>query len=536
VIEVQEVLRAWLSGAGARPAAERGGVNVKTARRYIAAAVAAGLVRDGGEGQLSEELLGMVLGAVRPARPDGHGDSWELLVPQAERIGRWVKDGVTVTKMGELLAREGAGVPYRTLHRFAVECCGFTGGRGGVTVRVDDGEPGAELQVDFGDLGMIPDEGARRLLRALVFTAVFSRYCFVYLTFSQTVEEVIAGCEEAWAFFGGVFKIIVPDNLKPVVTRADAVNPVWNRSWLEYSQARGFHTDPARVRSPQDKGRVEAGVKFVQGSFFAGEQFTGLADARARVLTWCTQRAGQRVHGTTRQRPALVFAEAEAGALLPAPAERYQVPMWAQVKVHRDCHIRVGSALYSVPHALVGQSVTARCDEQLVKVYHRDTLIKTHPRQVPGGRSTDAGDFPAGTDVYARRDITRLAAQAAAHGDHIGIYAGHILDTPLPWTRMRAVYALIGLARTYGDAAADEACATALELDVINVGKIKSMLEKGTGKHAAAEAARHAQAAAAAGRARFARDTREFATATGAVLHVLDGGPQPPAGETAPRS
>jgi hypothetical protein len=536
VIEVQEVLRAWLSGAGARPAARRGGVNVKTARRYIEAAVAAGLVRDGGEGQLSGELLGVVLGAVRPARPDGHGDSWERLVPQAEQIGKWVTDGVTVTKIGELLAREGIGVPYRTLHRFAVECCGFTGGRAGVTVRVDDGEPGAELQIDFGDLGMIPDEGRRRLLRALVFTAVFSRYCFVYLTFSQTVEEVIAGCEEAWAFFGGVFKIIVPDNLKPVVIRADAVNPVWNRTWLEYSQARGFHTDPARVRSPQDKGRVEAGVKFVQVSFFAGEQFADLADARARVLTWCTQRAGQRVHGTTRQRPAQVFAEAEQGALLPAPAERYQVPKWTQVKVHRDCHVRVGSALYSVPHALVGQHVTARADEALVKIYHQDTLVKTHPRQDAGGRSTDAGDFPAGTDVLARRDITRLAAQASAHGHHIGIYAGHILDTPLPWTRMRAVYALIGLARTYGDAGVDEACATALELDVVNVGKIKSMVEKGTGKHAAAEAARQAQAGAAAAKARFARDAREFATATGVSLHVLDGGPRPPAGETVPRS
>jgi transposase len=256
VVEVREVLRAWLSGAGARPAAERGGVNVKTARRYIEAAVAAGLVRDGGEGQLSEELLGVVLGAVRPARPDGHGDSWELLVPLQEQISKRVKAGLTVTRIGELLTREGTDVPYRTLHRYAVERCGFTGGRAGVTVRVDDGEPGGELQVDFGDLGMIPDQGRRRLLRALVFTAVFSRYCFVYLTFSQTVEEVIAGCEEAWIFFGGVFKILVPDNLKPVVTTADAVNPVWNRSWLEYSQARGFYTDPARVRSPQDKPRV----------------------------------------------------------------------------------------------------------------------------------------------------------------------------------------------------------------------------------------------------------------------------------------
>ena len=134
---------------------------------------------------------------------------------------------------------------------------------------------------------------------------------------------------------------------------------------------------------------------------------------------------------------------------------------------------------------LVGQQVTARADAALVKVYHQDTLVKTHPRQDPGGRSTDAGDFPAGTDVYARRDITKLAAQAAAHGDHIGIYAARILDTPLPWTRRRAVYALIGLARAYGDAAVDEACATALELDVVNVAKIKSMLEKGTGKDAA---------------------------------------------------
>ena len=92
------------------------------------------------------------------------------------------------------------------------------------------------------------------------------------------------------------------------------------------------------------KGRVESGVKFVQVSFFAGEQFTDLADARARGLIWCTQRAGQRVHGTTRQRPAQVFAESEQGTLLPAPAERYQVPRWAQVKVHRDCHIS-GSAV-----------------------------------------------------------------------------------------------------------------------------------------------------------------------------------------------
>jgi len=115
---------------------------------------------------------------------------------------------------------------------------------------------------------------------------------------------------------------------------------------------------------------------------------------------------------------------------------------------------------------------------------------------------------------------------AAARGEAIGIYAARILDTPLPWTKMRAVYTLIGLARTYGDGAVEQACAAALELDVISVGKIKSIVEKGTGNQAAQTAARHRQAGAAAGvtAARFARDPREFATATGIRMQVLPGG------------
>ena len=153
--------------------------------------------------------------------------------------------------------------------------------------------------------------------------------------------------------------------------------------------------------------------------------------------------------------------------------------------------------------------------------------MKVHPRQPPGGRSSDRGDFPPGTDVYARRDVDRLARMAAARGEAIGIYAARILDSDLPWTRMRAVYALIGLARTYGNGPVEQACAAALELDVISVPKIRSIVEKGTGKQATAAAARARQADAAAARvtaARFARDPREFATATGVRMQVLPGG------------
>jgi hypothetical protein len=166
VTQVKEVLRAWLAGLGKRPAAARGRVNVKTAARYIAAAQEAGLSRDGGEGQLTDELLGMVVAAVRPARPAGRGESWQLLETRKEEITRWVGDDLTLVKIGEKLERSGTVVPYRTLARFAAEECGYSSGGRKVTVPVDDGEPGQELQADFGYLGMIPDGDRQRKLHA----------------------------------------------------------------------------------------------------------------------------------------------------------------------------------------------------------------------------------------------------------------------------------------------------------------------------------------------------------------------------------
>src|SRR5450755_106992 len=215
VTQVIEVLRAWLGGQGKRPAAARAGVDVKTAQRYIAAAREAGLVRDGGESQLTDDLLGAVVAAVRPARPAGHGAAWESLVPVTGDIRGWVKQDLTLVRIGELLERRGVVVPYRTLARFAAEECGFSSSKSQrVTVPVTDPPPGREVQVDFGYLGMIADDaGRRRKLHALVFTAVMSRYCFVFLSFSQTTAAVIAGCEAAWAFYGGMFPVLIPENV-----------------------------------------------------------------------------------------------------------------------------------------------------------------------------------------------------------------------------------------------------------------------------------------------------------------------------------
>jgi transposase len=509
VIEIREILRLWLRGdMGLRRIADNVGCDRKTVRRYIDAAVAAGLVRDGGEGQLTDALIGAVVEAVRPERPGGHGPAWDACAAEHDRIKAWLAKDLKLTKIHTLLGRRGVVVPYRTLHRYAAEELGFR--RRKPTVPVVDGEPGEELQVDFCKMGLLfdPQAGRRRTVWALIFTAVVSRHTFVWLSYQQAIEDVIDGCEAAWDFFGGVFKVLIPDNLKAVVDQADPITPRMNATFLEYAQARGFVIDPARVRRPQDKPRVERAVTYVRDSMWAGEEFRDLADAKRRAETWCRVTAGMRIHGTIQARPAEVFAVEEAAVLLPAPTEVYDTPTWSVAKVHRDHHIQVGKALYSVPGDLIGEQVTVRRDRRLVKILFRGQVVKIHPRQAPGGRSTDPDDLPSEVTVYALRDLDQLKRKAARHGDAIGVYATALLDIPLPWTRMRTVYRLLGLVTKYGADRVDTACARALEHEAVDVGLIARILER------AAEAdppEPDRTVVAAAGR--FARDPSEFAVA-----------------------
>ena len=197
-------------------------------------------------------------------------------------------------------------------------------------------------------------------------------------------------------------------------------------------------------------------MQYVRKNFFDGENFASLEDAQQAARRWCTEKAGMRMHGTIAARPLEVFDEHEAAALLPVPPV-YDVPLFRSVKVHRDHHIEIGKALYSMPSAYIGAQVQARADSQLVKLFHRGQLVKTHPRQRPGGRHTDPDDLPAERVGYAMRDLERLQRTADRYGRHIGIYVFRLLDDELPWTRMRAVYRLLNLVRRYDAASVDAA-------------------------------------------------------------------------------
>jgi hypothetical protein len=161
-----------------------------------------------------------------------------------------------------------------------------------------------------------------------------------------------------------------------------------------------------------------------------------------------------------------------------------------------------------VPGDLIGARVEVQADRGVVKIFAKGALVKMHPRMQPGQRSTDASDLPSEKTAYALRDLDRLRRMAAREGHAIGAYAEAVLDHPLPWTKMRQVYALLGLVRKWGAHRVEAACAKALEAEAVSVPLIGRMLEAGTeGRYEDPPPETNVV------RARFARDPAHFATA-----------------------
>lgn len=483
MLEVKEVLRLWLRGVPKKRIALQRGLDPKTVRRQIELAQECGLSRQAGEEALSDELLLGLAEKLRPAVTHTKGEGWQRCEEQRAFIQGHLDRHVKLSKVRKLLRRRGVLVSYASLWRYAANELGF--GRQGGTVPVADCGPGDEVQLDTGWVGWIEPDllGRRRRFKAWIFTSVRTRYRFVYPVPSETTHSAIEACEAAWAFFGGIFKAVVVDNTTAIVKTADPLHPRLIDGFVEYSQARGFVIDTARVRHPKDKARVERAVQTVRDDCFGGEQLRSIEQARPHARNWCEEEYGLRRHSTTQRLPREHFDAEERPVLLPPPTDGYDIPTWSSPKVARDFHAQVGKALYSLPYPYRGRVLRARADTHTVRFYDGQKLVKTRVRLAPGQRFTDPSDLPPEKMIYAQRDTAALTAKAAEHGEAVARFAKALLAGPGIWTRMRQVYALLGLARRFGSARLDHACGLALGADMLNVYRVRKMLEAAPPPH-----------------------------------------------------
>lgn len=478
-MEIVEVVRRWQAGASQRGIARATGLARETVKKYLTAAASLGMTATGPppteEQVVALVRLGSVIGGPRTWAAPGRN----ALEPHAERIRSWVvNEHLQLTRVQELLAHDGLRTSYMTLLRF-VRRRGWAA-RPRSTVRMTPSQPGEVAEMDYGRLGLLlnPVTGTRQVIWALVVVLPFSRHMFVWLTTRQTLQATIEGLEAAWRFFGGVPRRLVLDNFPAAIAGPDALEPRPTRGFLEFSQARGFLLDPARVRHPKDKPHVERTIRYVRERFWKGGHFSDLLDARRQAHAWSLSVAGRRVHGSTGHVPLVVFEQQEQAQLLAIADEPYDVPVWRRVTVHPDHHVSFQSALYSAPSTTCppGTQLEARGDRALVKLYRRGELVATHLRQPRGGRATNPGHYPPHLTAYALRTPDRLVRQAASLGPSVHTFAVRLLEGPLPWAKLRQVQKLLRLGERYTAERLDAACARSLSYELVDVRRLERII------------------------------------------------------------
>jgi transposase len=479
-MDMDQVIRRWLAGEKIRAIARLTGLDRNTIRRIVRSAEKVGVRRDApwpDPGKL--QAIRLRIG--RPGVTVATGEAERRLKARTEQIRAWLeKDHLLLSKVHELLGREGLAVSYSSLYRFARKWCDF-GTASSICVRRAESLPGEMAEVDFGRLGPLQELGSRqpRMVQGFIVTLGYSRFSCVIPVFKQDLPTVIDCFERAWEFFGGCPRRVVLDGMKACIDQADPYTPRFNRTFLEYANYRRFLPDPARPRHPQDKPVVENSVAYIRERFFKGETFIDCDDVARRALVWCREVAGRRIHGTTRRVPLQVFEAEEKSQLLPLEGERFDPPTWAQCKVHPDHHVRFAQALYSVPTRWIGCQVDVRGDRSMVRIYVHGELIKTHERKLPGNRSTDYSDYPDGRAPYALRWPNYYCKRARELGPAAGDFTDQLLSGEFPWCRLRQAQKLLRLAERYGAARLDAACRRALDFDLLDVYRLQRILEQG---------------------------------------------------------
>jgi transposase len=339
--------------------------------------------------------------------------------------------------------------------------------------------PGEEAQVDFGvGAPLVTADGKRRKTHVFRIVLSYSRKAYSEAVERQTTDHFIRCLENAFVHFGGVPRTLVIDNLKAAVTRADWYDPELNPKLRAFAAHYGVAVLPTRPRTPRHKGKVERGVGYVQSNALKGHSFTSLAAQNAHLVAWETNVADRRIHGTTRKQVGILFHELEGPALRPLPAERFPLFHEAQRTVHRDGHVSVERAYYSVPVEYLTRTVWVRWDSRLVRIFnHRLEQIALHAKQPPGKFSTQRPHIATEKINGIERGAAWLLRKASALGPHAQTWAAAMLEER-GVEGLRVLQGLSALAVKHGDSAIDAACKVAQSYAAYRLRTVRELVKR----------------------------------------------------------
>jgi transposase len=339
--------------------------------------------------------------------------------------------------------------------------------------------PGEEAQVDFGQgAWIVAGAGKRRRPHVLRVVLCHSRKGYSEAVYRQTTEDFVRCLENAFWSFGGVPRRLVTDNLRAAVSRSDWFDPDINPKVQSFCTHYGVVLLPTRPYTPRHKGKVERGVDYVQENALKGRTFASLEEQNRFLGEWERSVADTRVHGTTRQQVGKLFAEVERPVLQALPNERFPFFHEGQRSVHRDGHVEVDKAYYSVPPEYLARQVWVRWDARVLRIFNQKLEpIALHVKREPGGFSTQGEHIAAAKISGVERGAAWLLTQTRRLGTHSARWSEAVIAVR-GIEGVRVLQGLLSLAGRHACAAIERACALACASGSYHLRTIRTLIQR----------------------------------------------------------
>lgn len=476
VRKIHEILRLQGTGLSNRAIARACRISNSTVGEYLRRARAADLhwplLREMSEDELFQKLFPSSVSESGPVRPL---PKWETVRDELK------KKGVTLKLLW---------IEYRDQHPDGygyTQFCDYY--RKWVQTQSPSGrfphQGGEELEVDYAGLAVpIGDPESGEVHQAPVFVATFPASDYVYAEVQPSRElcQWINGHIRAFAFFGGLPKILRPDNPKTGVKRPNYYEPDLNPTYQEMAEYYQLAVLPARVRKPRDKGNVENGVQNVERWVLAPlrhQTFFSETEAN-RAIKALLEKLNNRLMAHLGKSRRQLFEELDRPALRPLPAKPYEYATWKTAKVNIDYHIAFEKHYYSVPHTLIHQQVEIRASERIVQIFHKGQQVAIHPRSRVAGRFTTCPEhMPSNHRFVVELNADWILLQAQAIGPHTAQYLEALLhNRSFPEQAYRSCLGVLSLARKYPDSLLETACQCLLDAHLLSYADLKSELER----------------------------------------------------------
>ncbi len=401
-----------------------------------------------------------------------------LFDPYKEQIKEWVdKDkDLTILRMYEILTEiHGIKSTYVNLCKYIQ--VNFPKQREAFGVQTT--EPGEVAEIDFGYLGMLPDSFGKAVKTfGLVVVLPFSRLGYYTITYDQKLETLVKELELAFSYFGGVPKKLKVDNMKTAILKNQHYDLEFNQDFLEFCYHYQTVIVPCTPYSPEQKGTVESGIKYLQNNFVKGRIFQDAADLKRQLKEWMINYANQRIHGTTRKIPSVVFESLEKEKLQLLPDEEFAFFNRCCRTVSANCHIHFENNYYSVPASIVGKEVTIRFNSCLLRIIYQGEQVALHGKASGIGNYVTLRHHLPDYKVYSQTEYQkRMEEKMADIGESAHEYFRLLLNTRDGyWSR--TIRGILGLCETFGKEAVNLTLKRALYYKVTDITTIKNILDR----------------------------------------------------------